>query len=224
MRVKLAGPLPPPPPVTDTPDTRPLPLRALEALLNRAIASDPVAEARLAALDGRHLSVQLDPPGVTLALHWMQGELRLAAGQGEPADLALRASPGVLLGQLLRALSGQTPQAHGMQVSGDAELARVLAEVARHYRPDPGPLLRPLFGEVIGQSLAEGLAGAARLARRGLQRLAENGSDYLREESRVLISHSEQSELIDAIETLRDDVERAEVRLQRLRKRLGQRA
>lgn len=203
--------------------TPPSLLLPLQQLLNRLIVNDPVTHQRLRALDGRAVMVRLEPPGIGLVLSWTDGQMQVQVDPEGPADLALRASPGVLLAQLLRALSGQAPQAHGMQLAGDAELARVLAEVARHYRPDPGALLRPLFGEVIGQSLAEGLAGAAKLARRSLQRLAENGSDYLREESRVLISHSEQSELIDAIETLRDDVERAELRLQRLRQRLGQR-
>ena len=208
--------------VTTTP-TRSLPLRALEDLLNKAIAADPVSQARLAKLAGRHMSVRLQPPGLTMSLQWLpEGRLQLQPEVApEQPDLDLRASPGALLGQLMRALSGQSPQASGMQIAGDAELARVLAEVARHYRPDPSGLLSPLFGDVIGQSIAEGLAGAARFARRGLQRLADGGSEYLREEAQVLITASEQAELIDGIEALRDDVERAEARLRRLRARRG---
>jgi ubiquinone biosynthesis protein UbiJ len=108
-----------------------------------------------------------------------------------------------------------------MRISGDAELARQLAELAQHYRPEPAALLSPLFGDVLAQTISEGLAGAGRFARRAAGRLASSGSEYLREESRVLIAPAEQEAFIDAVETLRDDVERAEVRLNRLLSRRG---
>lgn len=207
-------------------DNRPLPLRALEDLLNRALAGDPVSEKRLTGLVGKQVQVWLQPPGLGLAIEVDGSRLKLsvptAAGEGQPKPhLDMRASPGAMLAQLVRALGGAPPQATGMTISGDAELARQLAELAQNYRPEPAALLSPLVGDVMAQTIAEGLAGAGRFARRAAERLASSGSEYLREESRVLIAPAEQELFIDAVETLRDDVERAEARLNRLLSRRG---
>lgn len=207
-------------------DPRPLPLRALEDLLNRAVIGDPVSEKRLARLAGKQVQIWLQPPGVGLALQLEGSRLRLSipelAAEDQPRpQLDLRASPGAMLAQLLRTLSGAPPQASGMTISGDAELARQLAELVQSYRPEPASLLSPLFGDVLAQTIAEGLAGAGRFARRAAGRLASSGSEYLREESQLLIAPAEQESFIDAVETLRDDVERAEARLNRLLSRRG---
>ncbi len=197
----------------------PLPLRALEAALAKAVELDPATAKRLGSLEGRRVSVTLSPPGLQLAMRVDAGQLRLSipAENSEPADLAVSMPPTAILAQLARAASGQSSAAKGVQVSGDAELARAVFELARAYQPDAAELLTPLFGDVLGEQIAQGLAGAVRFAKRSAEHLARNTREYLREESRDLIAPEEMNQWIGEIDDLRDDVARAEARIARLR-------
>lgn len=198
--------------------TTPLPLRALQRALSKAIELDPATASRLSKLDGRSITITLDPPGWRLGVQIIDGgcALSLPEADGDAADLAVRMPPAAILAQLARAASGQASAAKGVQVAGDAELASTIFELARTYEPDTAELLTPLFGDVLGQQLAQGLQGAARFAKRSFEHLSRNTSEYLREESRDLIAPTEMNQWVDEIDELRDDVARAEARIERL--------
>ena len=198
----------------------PLPLRALQRALNKAIELDPATANRLTALDGRRVNLTLNPPGWRLGVVVEGNRVSLSLpDDGDAADLAVQLPPAAIFAQLARAASGQPTAAKGVQVAGDAELASTLFELARHYEPDGSELLTPLLGDVAGYQLAQGLRGAVRFARRSFAHIARNTSEFLREESRDLIAPAEMEQWIAEIDDLRDDVERVEARIARLRQR-----
>ena len=204
--------------MADATNQTPLPLRALQRAMSKAIELDPATANRLSKLEGRSITVTLNPPGWLMGMQIRDGnvELSLPDSEATAADLAVSMPPAAILAQLARAASGQASAAKGVKVAGDAELASTIFELAHSYEPDTAELLTPLFGDVLGQQLALGLQGAARFAKRGFEHLARNTSEYLREESRDLVAPTEMSELVDDIDELRDDVARTEARIQRL--------
>lgn len=210
-------------------DSRSSPLRALlpvagkalEAALNRAAALDPAACAELAQLQGQCIDLALEAPPLALRLTvGEQGRLQVGpVDQAEPA-LALKATLGGLLGQLLPGRELGAPVGR-MRISGDAELARRVQKIANRFEPDFEAAFASVFGDVLGVQVAKTLKTALLRGRSEAGRLARDVSEFLVEERRDLVSAEEQKLHFDQVDELRDDVERLAARLQRLTRKSG---
>lgn len=190
---------------------------ALELALNRVVALDPAMAEDLAALDGRRLEFSWREAGLSLSITVCDGRLKVgpAGGEARP-DLALRGSLAGFIGMLLPRREGALP-AGKVEIEGDAELARRIERLAREFAPDWDAAFEAAFGPAIGLPLAKAAQAAAAFARTRAERLAEDTAEYLKTEARATIAREELDEFLDAVDTLRDDVERAAARIERLR-------
>lgn len=199
---------------------KPLAGRALQAALNRALALDPDTRSALAALDGRSISLLLEAPPLGLRISVDAGQLRVGPIDPDgPADLAVQGSRlGALLGQLPlfagRRREGREPGR--ISVSGDAELARRLQQLAAGFDPDWHQPLVSAFGPVLGVQLGRVLQQGLMHLRSGARDLAGNAAEFLTEESRQVIPRGELNAFHDDVDGLRDDVERLAARVARL--------
>jgi ubiquinone biosynthesis accessory factor UbiJ len=201
----------------------PLAGRALETVLQRAVALDPATAEGLRRLGGRRLQLQLEAPPLALELHVAEdGRLRVGPARAEEPDLQLRASLGALLGQLLPGAAA-TPVGR-LRVSGDAALAQALQTLLRGFDPDLEGAFAGVFGDVLGVQIAKALREGLQRSREEAARLARDAAEYLVEERRDVVGKPEQEALFDAIDALRDDVERLAARVERLRAAPGRRA
>lgn len=195
--------------------------RLLQAALNRALALDPGAAARLAALEGRTLSVHLHGPALALTLGVQDGALMV----GPPAEgsaLRVGLTPGALL--KLALARGEGVLAPGaVEIAGDAELARRLERLASEFRPDFEQAFADGFGEVLGVPLARAFASGLAAVRRGARHAAADGADWLRDEARLTPSRAEVEDFLDAVDALRERADRLEARLTALAARAGSR-
>lgn len=195
---------------------KPLAGRALEAALNRAVALDPDMQSALAGLDGRRISLALDAPPLALEIGVHRGYLQVGPPLRE-ADLAVRGTVGGLLGQLPFFTRGAGARPPGkLHVSGDADLARRLQQLAAGFDPDWQQPFVAAFGEVVGVQLANAAAAALRDARGAAAGLVRSGAEYLTEESRDVVARAELAAFNDDVDALRDDAERLAARVARL--------
>jgi ubiquinone biosynthesis protein UbiJ len=188
--------------------------RALERVIDRALALDPAARERLAALEGRSIEMTWAPADLGLRLHVAGGRVAIGPRQGE-GDLALS---GTLVGfvRLLQpALAGRLPPGR-VQMNGDADLARTLGQLAEQFRPDLERALTPVFGEANAGAAAASLRDAFDWARRGAGTLAGDAAEYLQEEAEATPARGALEAFHDDVDRLRDDVDRLAVRVQRL--------
>ena len=72
-----------------------------------------------------------------------------------------------------------------------------------------------IFGDVIGFQLSRLVGGGLGLAKHARDSMERNISEYLREESRQLVTATEMDQFLDNVDDLRDDVARLEARLRR---------
>jgi len=188
--------------------------RALEAFIDRALALDPDARARLAPLEGRSIELTWTPADIGLRLQVRDG--RLAVGpRAEQADLSMSGTLAGFARLLLPAIAGAMP-AGRVQMAGDADLARQLAQLAERFKPD----LDAAFGRVLGASngaiAATTLRDALRWAQRSAGTLATDAVDYVTEESRDTPARDELDAFHADVDRLRDDAERLAARIARL--------
>ena len=202
------------------PSLKPLAGRALEAALNRALALDPETRDALAPLDGRAVSLRLDSPDLGLRIGVAGDRLTVGPIDTEnAADLAVHGTRlGALLGQLpmLAARRRNGADAGRINVSGDAELARRLQQLAAGFDPDWQQPFVSAFGPVIGVQVARVLRQGLAHLRDGAKDVAGSAAEFLTEESRDVVPRAEQSAFHDDVDGLRDDVERLAARVARL--------
>jgi ubiquinone biosynthesis protein UbiJ len=204
-------------------DWKPLAGRALEAALNRALALDPETRDGLRALDGQCVALALEPLAAgaqPLALQVRVDGERLVvgpvAGEREP-ELSVRSTLGGLLAQLPMFRRQDAPPVGRMKLSGDAELARRLQQLATRFDPDWQQPFAAVFGDVLGVQVANAVAAAFRHARDAGRDLAATAAEYVTEESRDVVARAELDAFHDDVDALRDDAARLAARVDRLR-------
>ncbi len=200
---------------------KPLAGRALETALNRALALDPDTRAALAPLDGQCIALTLESPPLAIQIG-VAGQ-RLTVGPVDAArepDLAVRSTLGGVLAQLpfmANARRSGSPPGGRVKVSGDAELARRLQQLATRFDPDWEQPFVSVFGEVLGVQVAQTLRATLMQASRSAKDLAQTAAEYVTEESRDVVPRAELEAFHDDVDAIRDDVERLAARVARLR-------
>lgn len=183
---------------------------ALENALNRGLPLSPRAQTLCADLAGKKLAIAV--PDVARVLVESTGEmLRITRGDAA-ADAEIVGGP---LGLL--ALGGDAPQAalqrKGVEIHGDTQVAEAFRELGMLLRPD----LEDALARVVGDVPAHQVGHFARLAfswgRRAVGTTLLNFSEYFAHESRDLVPRNEGEQFLRGVDTLREDVDRLEARL-----------
>ena len=213
----------------NTPARTPNPILAalgglLESALNRALALDTDTRTRVAALDGRALTVEFK--GTPLALRLVVDGERLRVGPAFEGTSALRvaATPGALLAMALRRGDDHGTAPGKVEIAGDADLARRLEKLASGFRPDVEEAFARAFGDTLGVPIAQGFAKALAFARERGDALVQDAADFLRDESRDAVAPGEMEEFLDDVDALREREDRLEARVARLAARAEGRA
>jgi ubiquinone biosynthesis protein UbiJ len=204
-----------------TEDRKPNPLlatlgRTLEKVLNQVLQLDSDACARIAALEGRRVGIQLRGLDIALAISVQDGRLKIGPHWDAPSDLDLRAAPGSLLAFALRRGEDSPLPPGKVEISGDAELARQIEKLLRGFQPDIEEALANTFGDVLGVPLARALQRGLAWTRESAQALARDTAEFLRDETRDVMAPAEMEQFLDDVDALRERAERLQARIARL--------
>lgn len=186
--------------------------RRLADALNGFVSLDGDHRRRLRGLEGRSLGIEMRGPELSFVLLVEEGRFALLAEEID-ASAWIRATPG---GFLTMAASGGRSSGADLHLDGDAESARRFQEFFAGLDPDWEEGMTRIFGDVIGFQLSRLLRGGLDLAKHARDSMERNISEYLREESRQLVTRTEVDQFLDNVDDLRDDVERLEARIRGL--------
>ncbi len=188
--------------------------RPFSATLNHLLSRQPSLRDKLAAHAGKVACI--DAGMVRLQLAVAPDGLLQPAGD-VAASVTIRIDPAnlpQLLANMERAFSHVT-------ISGDADFARAISEVAQGLRWDAEEDLAALVGDVAAVRIVQATRAAAETAKRGGRQLVENLAEYLLEENPTLLYRRAGDDFAVAVATLRDDVERLAKRIALLEKAAG---
>lgn len=195
--------------------------RLLESVLDRAISLDPETRDRMRALEGRAVTMTFKGTGLAMCLVVDAGRLKIGPADADVSALSLAATPGTLLSMLLRRGDEAAMAPGQIDISGDAELARRLKQVATRFAPDIDEAFSRAFGDVIGFQLARQFRRSLAWMQRSARDLATDSVDYLRDESRDLIARPELDDFLDDVDRIRDRADRLEARVRGLLEKNG---
>lgn len=183
--------------------------------INRAAALDPVAPAAPSSLAGRILKFEFRGLGLELFITAEQGRLAVKAESDVEPDTVIAGTPAALLAM---AVPDWRAPGSGVNIHGEADLARDFERYLRRLDPDWEAALTERFGEVAGHQFHVFFREGSRTGRA----LAEAGADqlgtWLREESGLLVGRAEMREFTAALDELREGVDRLGSRLGRERR------
>ena len=194
----------------------------LESALNGYLGLDPVTRQRLAALHGRTVGVEM--AGLGLTLFFTAGEAGVlqvyGRHEGEP-DCWLRGAPIDLLRTGDRAKGADQLFSQRVRIEGDSGLAQRFGAALGDIDIDWEEHLSRVVGDLVAHEAGTAARAARAFGQRTGRTAEQNLKEYLQEEARVLPTRYEVKELLDAIDVLRDDVERLAARVERLGSRAG---
>jgi ubiquinone biosynthesis accessory factor UbiJ len=198
-------------------------LTPLESLLNRNIADSSAARATCKRLAGKTLAVNLTstPQHTLLSLYFFCDGERMAIATKSDA-LAEATLSGTPLSYL--SMVGTQPESAmrsgSIRIEGDAEIAQAFRDLLKAAQPEFEEELSRVIGDVGAHQVSKLARGVLTFGKRVTNTFAQNVSEYLQEESRDVVTRIEADEFVEGVDKLRDDVERAEARLEHLQRTL----
>lgn len=190
-------------------------LGSIERLLNALLDESSAARDRAESLEGKSLGLRLVGLDIELALSAAGGRLRLEREPVATADAVLSGTPITLLNAWRLGKAGLLADG-GASFTGDAQILEDFVQLIDLVKPDLEDELSRLTGDVIAHEAFRVVGSVAAWTGRALDALAMNTAEYLQEESRDLPARHEAEGFFRDIETLRDDVDRALARGERL--------
>ena len=202
---------------------RPLAGAALERALNRALSMDAAAAGRVRGWQGRRIAFKLVNPPLALQLTVTpDGKLQVGKLESDiEHDLEIDSNLTGLINQSPMMREAPNKLKGRLRISGDADLAREVQGLMANFAPDLQLPFVQLFGDVMGVQVAQAVSGAGRHLREAGRSLAESSALFVTEESRDVVGRIELQDFHDAVDTVRNDVERLAVRIARLRAERG---
>ena len=195
---------------------------ALEILLNRLLALDPETAEAFGRYEGRVIGLEIRGTGLRLLFVPGRGRIQLLGDIDRAPDALVRATPGALLRLRLSREPVEGLFQGEVEFLGDTALAQGFFRTLGRLEIDWEELLSRALGDPVAHALG-------RLVRAGRSHLEETAetlrqdlSEYLTEEARLLPTRAECEDFGEAVERLRDDVERLEARVRRLERALDE--
>lgn len=190
---------------------------AMEVGLNRFLSLEPSVLTQCAELSGDTLKLSVtSPPLGDFFVEFHAGGVRVASTHETPAHVTVTGSLPLLARLGWQSSRGESGLPQGLQVEGDTELLtrfnRMLAQVGF----DPEEFWAKLVGETAAHRVNQGVKQLLNFGRDTLRTLGLDTAEYLREETGDLARGVDVDEWMDAVDRVRDGVDRLEARLAKL--------
>ena len=184
--------------------------------LNRLLATDSVAAAKLEALRGRTVLVQLTSPRAAMRISVTEDGLALERDAESAADVRIDGKLSDFIAVARARRAGRTAPAGRIAIQGDLATVQQLQGVMSGLELDWEELLAQYVGDVAARRIG-------RVAGRTLSWLSatgstaeRNASEYLRYEIGLLPTREDVAEFGTGAMALSEDVERLAARVARL--------
>ena len=191
-------------------------LAVVEQALNRYIALDPEGTGAFAALEGRIIGIEFKGFGTRVTIIPSEQRLQLFGGYDAEPDCLIRGTP-LALARMSMAERKETQIIQGeVEILGDTSLAQAFNRAIAGLDVDWEEQIARIIGDPFAHQVGNQARAAAQWARKTSESLTADLQEYLQEEARLTPTRYEVEAYLAQVDILRDDVERAEARIERL--------
>lgn len=194
-----------------------LALPALEKILNTYLLLDPATKQRLTVLTGKVIVLEFQH--LNLKVFWLPhaNGIHLVDHFAGPADVTLRGSPFDFIRLSTTTKDNATLFASGIIVLGDTDVAQEFKALFANLDIDWEEQLSHFTGDVVAHQVGNFIRALCQWANQTTTTLQQNLSEYIHEEACWLPTREELQDFFAASDKLRDDVERAALRIEKLK-------
>ena len=193
-------------------------MRPLASVLNRNIRDVTRARELCAQLAGTAIAVRVSGTGLAASFVFESDAVALTASSDRDPDVVISGSP-LSLAKLAQSGGENVIRSGRVDLTGNVETAQAFQALLAAARPDIEEELSRVIGDVAAHGLGEFARGVSAWAHDARTTMGDNVREYLQEESGNVPTREEIDAFAADVNTLRDDVERAAARLDRLQGR-----
>ncbi|MEE8264038.1 MAG: SCP2 sterol-binding domain-containing protein [Gammaproteobacteria bacterium] len=188
----------------------------LEKWLNQLIQLDPAARGAFGELSGKVIAVEFIEPAVVFYLLPQEEGIRLHTAFEGAVNVRISGRPLALLSMAMRRPGDQPTVSGDVEVSGDVRLAQRFQRILDEVDIDWEELLSRWVGDIAAHQLGKFGRSLREWAGETKRTLEMDISEYLREESDLVARQEDVAEFVDAVDTLRGDLDRLEESLKQI--------
>lgn len=195
-------------------------LTLAESTINRLLLVRPETVAQLGRLDGKVIAIQLTSPAMSLSLQPSTAGLQIDQIERDDADVTLSGTAADFFQLLSAADSSEAMFGKTIKLSGDSALATRFSQVMVDAALDWEGILAQVIGDLPAHEVARLLKWKTRFYLQAGHSLVQNFEEYIKEELQLLPSQPQLKRFYSEVDSLRQETERAEARIERLRRKL----
>lgn len=192
----------------------------LEAVVNRYLSLDPEVIEKLAALEGRVIAVEITGVDKTLYFLPHQAGMDVIEYYEDVADTTLKGSPVALLKMGMSKDVAPLMLKGEVEIEGDVRLGRSFKKILSEMDIDWEEYVARIIGDAPAHHLARLTKKIISWGRQSSNDVALDVSEYLQEESRDLVSKPELEKFYQDVDSLRNQLDRFQARLEQLKTQL----
>lgn len=191
-------------------------LPPIEKILNYYLQLDPETDQRLHSLAGKVVAINFDYLGCTLYFLLRKKNIHLTDHYAGQVDVTLRGTP---LDFLRFNFLGNHSTLFGSDIvlEGDTDVAQQFKELFAHLDVDWEEQLSKVTGDVVAHQVGKFFRSLCAWARESSATLRQDISEYVQEEVQLFPPREELQDFFREVDQLRNDVERMELRIKRLK-------
>ena len=183
----------------------------LTRVLNHLVTQNQWARGALLPFSGKTVRFNMPPAQASLTV-LEDGGLAMA-GETLYADASIQLSPSLAL----RLLAKDENAMSQVRIEGDTDLAKALAKVLQNIKWDYEEDLSKIVGDISANKANAFVKSSADEAKKQAINFVEMTAEYWQEENPLIAKKRHVEAFVQNVDALRDDVERLEKRLAKLR-------
>ena len=189
---------------------------ALEKLITQALKMDPERATVVRQLNGKVVAIELRGTGLKFYLQFDGDSVHVLTAYDAPANATIAGTPLSLLRLGLHGHERDSLFSGDVEISGDMDIGKNVRALVDGLDIDWEEQLSRIVGDVLAHQIGNAARGLKTWAQQSADTLRDDASEYLREESHLLVQRDEVDAFLASVDRLRNDVERLDLRYQRL--------
>lgn len=191
-----------------------LTLPILETTINRAMALDPASQARLAKLQGKLIQFTISDWLIDIYITPQRDGLQLQTHTHSVPDVSISARLPDLIALSVKNIDTEALFQHPLKISGDTQLGEEVRAIFQSIDIDWEEQVSKIFGDTIAYKMGKIFRHTRKSINTVVNSFNRNVNEYLHFESRLCPASSEINLFCAEVDTLRNDIERANARIE----------
>jgi len=189
------------------------PMLILEGVINRYLALDPEMLDKLAQFNGKVIKLKIT--GINKELYMLPNDrgMQVLAEYDGAADTVLRGTPISLFKMGMVSNAANLLLKGEVEITGDTRLGHQFKNIFSQMEIDWSEPLANLVGDSVAFQLNQSAKKFGQWGKDSVKSVSTSFSEYLQEESRDVVTETELQIFSDAVDQLRDDVDRLQAKI-----------